>query len=179
MSSPNAATGVPADPLTALDAAARATLTAIADAFIPAAHGMPSAADVVTDDPLRFVLQARPDLLEPLLKALRPDLGDISFRLDALGRDEPASLGALQLVIVGAYYTDKRVRELIGYPGQMAVEVKSWLYPAYLEEGLIDAMLARGPVWRDPSTGVRAVATEPPRTYAERFSADAAPEGGL
>jgi len=28
---------------------------------------------------------------------------------------------------------------------------------SYLEEGLIDAVLARGPVWRDPRTGKRAV----------------------
>ena len=34
--------------------------------------------------------------------------------------------------------------------------------PAYLEEGLIDAVLARGPVWRDPATGQRAVATARP-----------------
>ena len=59
-------------------------------------------------------------------------------------------------MIVGGYYTDKRVRELIGYPGQEAIEVKSWLVPQYLEEGLIDAVLARGPVWRDPTTGQRA-----------------------
>ena len=162
-----------------LDGNARATLAAIAETLIPAAYGMPSAAEVLTDDRIRFVLNARPDLFEPLRAALRDGLGDVDTRLEKLGRDEPASLSALQLVIVGGYYTDKRVRDLIGYPGQMAIEVKSWLYPAYLEEGLIDAMLARGPVWRDPSTGVRAVATEPPRTYAERFSAGAArPEGG-
>ena len=41
----------------------------------------------------------------------------------------------------------------------MALELRSWEYPAYLEEGLIDAVLARGPVWRDPATGQRAVAT--------------------
>jgi hypothetical protein len=163
-----------------LDPEAKSTLAAIAEALIPAAHGMPSAAEVLTDDRLRFVLNARPDLFEPLRAALRADLGtDVLARLESLGRDEPANLSALQLVIVGGYYTDKRVRELIGYPGQMAIEVKSWLYPAYLEEGHIDAVLARGPVWRDPATGVRAVATEPPRTYAERFSADAArSEGG-
>jgi hypothetical protein len=179
MTATNASAAGPADPLAALDADARTTLASIAEALIPAAHGMPSAADVITDDRLRFALNARPDLLEPLRMALRPGLGDVPARLDALGRDEPANLGALQLVIVGAYYTDKRVRELIGYPGQMAIEVKSWLYPPYLEEGLIDAMLARGPVWRDPSTGHRAVASEPPRKYAERYSGEATPpEGG-
>ena len=56
----------PTDPLASLDAAERATLSAIADRLIPAAHGMPSAADVLGDDRLRFVLNARPDLIGPL-----------------------------------------------------------------------------------------------------------------
>jgi hypothetical protein len=62
----------------------------------------------------------------------------------------------------------------------MALQLRSWEYPTYLDEGLIDAVLARGAVWRDPSTGQRAVVRDAPRTYAERFSAvDAAsPEGG-
>ncbi len=151
--------------------AERSTLAAIADLLIPAAHGMPSAADVVTDERLRFVLNARPDLLDPLRQALRLDLGeDPRERLDALGANEPTTLSSLQLVIVGAYYTDAGVRDGIGYPGQVAITVRSWEYPQYLEEGLIDAVLARGPVWRDPATGTRAVADHAPMTYAERFA---------
>ena len=61
----------------------------------------------------------------------------------------------------------------------MAIEVALVGIPAYLEEGLIDAVLARGPVWRDPTTGQRAVADGAPRTYAERcVGASRAPEGG-
>ena len=170
----------PADPVAGLDAAERATLAAIATLLIPAAHGMPSAADVLGDDRLRFVIDARSDLIEPLRAALRRELGDDpQTRLDALGRDEPATLAALQLVIVAGYYTDGRVRELIGYPGQMALELRSWEYPPYLEEGLIDAVVARGPAWRDPATGRRAVATGAPRTYAERWVTEpGSPEGG-
>jgi hypothetical protein len=161
--------------VSALDDVAMGTLAGIADRLIPAAHGMPSAADVVTEDRLRFVLAARPDLAEPLTAALRPGLGDDpQARLDALGQDEQANLAALQLVIVAGYYTDKRVRELIGYPGQMAIEVKSWLYPPYLEEGLIDAVMSRGPVWRDPETGRRAVIATMPKTYEERTWSTAA-----
>jgi hypothetical protein len=161
--------------LATLSAAERATLAAIADRLIPAAGDMPSAGEVVGDERLRFVLHARPDLLEPLRAALRSELGDDpQARLDGLGRDAPATLYALQLVIVSGYYTDPRVRELIGYPGQVALTLRSWEVPAYIDEGLVDAVLARGPVWRDPATGVRAVGTDAPRTYAERF---APPEG--
>lgn len=167
------------DVLSALDPEARARLAAIADLLIPAAHGMPSAAEVLTGPRLRFVLEARPDLVVPLEAALRSELGDEpGARLSALARDEPVHLAALQLVIVAGYYTDRRVRELIGYPGQMAIEVKSWEYPPYLAEGLIDAVLARGPVWRDPATGRRAVVEGAPRTYEERFAAPRAPREG-
>jgi hypothetical protein len=162
------------DPLASLDADERATLSAIADFLIPAADGMPSAAEVLGDARLRFVLAARPDLVEPLRAALRPEVGDdIASRLERLGRDDPTVIGALQLVVVAGYYTDKRVRELIGYPGQIAIDIRSWEYPTYLEEGLIDAVMARGPVWRDPTTGDRAVVPDAPRTYAQRWSTDA------
>jgi hypothetical protein len=167
---------VTTETLPTLDDAEVATLRAVADRLIPAADSMPSAADVLTDDRLRFVLRARPDLMAPLRAALRPDLGDnVGVRLDVLGRDEPSNLGALQLVIVGGYYTDSAVRDRIGYPGQVALTLRSWEVPAYIDEGLIDAVLARGPVWRDPATGTRAVVADAPRTYAERFAAP--PEG--
>jgi hypothetical protein len=166
------------DPLASLEASQLVTLRSVADLLIPAAAGMPSASDVLSGARLRFVLNARPDLLEPLRAALRADLGeDVASRLETLGRDEPATLYTLQLVIVGGYYTDAQVRDLIGYPGQMALELRSWEYPAYLEEGLIDAVLARGPVWRDPSTGQRAVVENAPQTYAERYAAGEAASG--
>jgi hypothetical protein len=147
----------PSDPLTAFDAGERAVFAAVADHLIPEAHGMPSAAAIVGDARLRFVLNARPDLVEPLRQALRPELGDDpAARLAALEREEPERHSALLLAVVGGYYTDKEVRERLGYPGQIAKTLYSWQYPAYLEEGLTDRVLARGPIWRDPATGRRA-----------------------
>jgi hypothetical protein len=173
------------DQVASLPAAERATLAAVAGHLIPEAHGMPSAAEVLTDDRLRFVLGARPDLVAPVRAALAPGRGDDpGARVEALGRDDPEALAALQLLIVGGYYTDRRVRDLIGYPGQEALTIRSWELPAYLDEGLIDAVLARGATWRDPTTGKRAVVEGGPRTYAERFAAEAhaaeadAAEGG-
>ena len=154
-----AATAAPSgsDPLAGLDPSRRALLVAVAGHLIPAAHGMPSAAEVVGDERLRFVLSARPDLRGPLGEALRPELGDDPVaRLVVLERDEPDRHAALVLVVVGAYYTDREVRDRLGYPGQQAKTLRSWEVPDYIEEGLIDEVLSRGPVWRDPDTGVRA-----------------------
>jgi hypothetical protein len=148
------------DPLVALDPGRRATFSAIAGFLIPEAHGMPSAGAVIGDARLRFVLTARPDLLEPLVAALRPELGgDPAARLATLEVDEPANHAALLLTVVGGYYTDSDVRERLGYPGQEAKTLASWKVPPYVEEGLTDQVLARGPIWRDPATGRRAEAT--------------------
>jgi hypothetical protein len=151
------ATVAATDPIAVLGVDEQAAFAAVADLLIPAAHGMPSAGEVVDDARLRFVLEARPDLAEALRAALRPELGnDAASRLAILERDEPANLAALQLAVVGGYYTDRRVRELIGYPGQMAKQVYAWKVPEYVDEGLIEATIARGAVWRDPATGRRA-----------------------
>lgn len=150
------------DPEPILDATARATLESIADHLIPEAYGMPSARDVVTDARLRFVLTSRPDLREPFMTALRPGLGEgPAGRLEALTAD-PTARAALLSVIVFAYYTDATVRERLGYPGQIARTVYSWKVPEYIDEGLIEAMVRRGPIWRDPATGRRAVAPPDP-----------------
>jgi hypothetical protein len=156
--------GMPATPSVespgGIDGDVRQTLAAIADHLIPAAHGMPSAADVLTGDRLQFVLGARPDLADPLRAALRPELGEeVDARLLRLAQEEPTNLSALQLVIVAGYYTDARVRELIGYSGQQSIPLESW--PDWAAEGnLIDNVRRRGPVWKDPATGRRAVAKE-------------------
>lgn len=134
-----------------LDPARRMALGAVADELIPAAHGMPSAGSVLDLRRIEFVLCARPDLLKPLSDALRPELGDTPRqRLTALA-DEPDNLAALQLVVVAGYYTDADVRKRIGYPGQVAREVNAFDFPEYVDEGLVDRVIERGQVWRDPS----------------------------
>ena len=60
----------------------RANLATVADRLIPAAHGMPSAGTVVNEERLRFVLSARPDLVEPLRVALGAGPAEVGARLD-------------------------------------------------------------------------------------------------
>jgi hypothetical protein len=135
----------------AVDAGRRSVLRDIASHLIPAAHGMPAAGNVVDDQRLDFVLRARPDLADDLHAALRPELGDDpARRLAFLATEEPESANAVQLAVVAAYYTDADVRAAIGYPGQVAKPVTAFDYPAYIEEGLVDRVLERGPIWRDP-----------------------------
>ena len=45
-------------------------------------------------------------------------------------------------------------------------------------KNLIDDVMARGPVWRDPETGTRASAEGAPKSYAERYGLASQPPGG-
>jgi hypothetical protein len=147
-----------------LDVARLAIFAAVADHLIPAAHGMPSAGTVVSDERIAFVLGARPDLADDLDASLLPELGDDpATRLETLERDDPDRRAVLVQVVVFGYYTDGDVRARLGYPGQEAKQLYSWKVPDYVEEGLTDQVLARGPVWRDPATGRRAVLDAHPR----------------
>jgi len=128
----------------------RARLRAFADALIPAAHGMPAAGEVgVADGQLDRVLESRPDLLEPLRRALaQADAGNAERSLATIQEADPAAHDALLLTVVGGYYMHPRVRELLGYDGQVPVEIRPEIIPNYVEEGLLDPVLERGPIYR-------------------------------
>jgi hypothetical protein len=128
----------------------RDRLRAFADVLIPAAHDMPAASEVgVADGQLDRVLRARPDLLEPLARALElVDPADHEGSLERLREQDLEAHDALLLAVVGGYYIDRDVRRRLGYDGQVPVEVRAEIIPNYVEEGLIEPLLARGPIFR-------------------------------
>ena len=83
----------------------------------------------------------------------------------------PSTRRALSTVVVG-YYTDKDVRELIGYPGQEAKTLYSWKVPDFIEEGLIDRS---SPAARCGATPRRAAAPRPADPVAVRRRAPWSP----
>ena len=133
-----------------VDGDLRERLRRFADALIPAAHGMPAASDVgVADGQLDKVLRVRPDLAEPLARALAmADPADYEASLARLSEGDRPAHDALLLVVVGGYYTDAGVRSRLGYDGQQPVEVRPEIIPNYVEEGLIEPLLERGPLYR-------------------------------
>ncbi len=133
-----------------VDDALRDRLRAFADVLIPAAHDMPSAGEVgVADRQLDVVLGARPDLAEPLARAVaQADPADHEGSLARLRADDRAAHDALLLAIVGGYYIDRDVRRRLGYTGQVPVEVRPEIIPNYVDEGLMEPLLARGAIYR-------------------------------
>ena len=146
---PAPATPVAVTPRVTLDTSARERFAALADALIPAAHGMPGAADVdIAGVLLDRVLAARPDLAPVLERALSepftasPD--GAQAHLDVLTATDRAAHQAVVLAVAGGYYLHDGVRRGIGYPGQLARTVNALDYPEYLAEGLLDGVLERG-----------------------------------
>lgn len=100
----------------------RELLRDIADVLVPATDTMPSlrAADL-TSEWLNRACAARADSLPVLLRALRKldAESDVTTALQALHADERETFDTVAAIVAGAYYMVPRVRELIGYPGQV------------------------------------------------------------
>jgi hypothetical protein len=125
----------------------RAQLGAIADELIPAGSGMPSASEAgVGGRYLDEVLAARPDLAEPLEAALASVEGS-DDPIGALRRDAGA-WGVITAVVPAAYFLNPDMRAAIGYPGLEARPIDPDAAPDYLDDGLLDSVVSRGPVYR-------------------------------
>lgn len=127
-------------------------LARLADVMLPAARGMPSAGEVgAIASNLERVLTWRDDLRAPLeraVAALDPETFSIE-RLSAYhGADEDAYV-ALTTVVAACYYLCPVVRERIGYPGQVAKTYDPFAYTVWVAEGLLDPVMARGPIYRE------------------------------
>jgi hypothetical protein len=133
----------------------RDRLRSLADLLIPAAHGMPAASEIgVAAEQVDRVLDARRDLAEPLVRALSAlqveGFEPLLDELRHLEADDPPANEALLLTVVGGYYIHPEVRRRLGYDGQVPVEVRPEIIPNYVEEGLIDPVVERGPIYRRP-----------------------------
>jgi hypothetical protein len=130
---------------TALD---RETLAALADVLIPAADGMPSASEAgATRELLDEVLRVRPDLEEPLKQVAEAARGrDAAAEVERLQAEAPELFEALSTAIAGGYFMSADVRERLGYPGQQARPFEP--RPDYEEDGLIQSVIERGPIYR-------------------------------
>ena len=126
-------------------------LAAVAEVMLPGSGVAPSAAAVgVAGELTDAVLASRPDLIEPLGRALDAIAHDAPSlaRLDRLCGDDEPGYTALTTVVAGAYYQSPQARAAIGYPGQVARTYDPYAYVQWVEEGLLDPVIARGPIHR-------------------------------
>jgi hypothetical protein len=133
------------------DDGARSTFGGLADALIPAGNGMPSASQAgAVGEWLDAVLEARPDLSDPLLALVRKVEGrDPATVIADLQANDPAGFGLLAEVVPNAYFMNPTVRGLVGYPGQVGLDPDLTWPPDWLD--LLVPVIDRGPIYRDPS----------------------------
>ena len=136
--------------MTVFDAEARARLAALADALIPAGDGMPSASEAgVAGEWLDAVLAAEPGF-GPALSAVLADadVADAAGELRRIESTDPDGWGTLTTVVAGAYFLNPAIAERVGYPGRRAIPIDADSDPDWLQDGLLDSVKSRGPIYR-------------------------------
>jgi hypothetical protein len=136
--------------MTVFDAEARARLAALADALIPAGDGMPSASEAgVAGEWLDAVLAAEPGF-GPALGAVLADadVADAAGELRRIESTDPDGWGTLTTVVAGAYFLNPAIAERVGYPGRRAIPIDADSDPDWLQDGLLDSVKSRGPIYR-------------------------------
>jgi hypothetical protein len=135
------------------DPAQRAVLAGLADVLIPAGDAMPSAsAGAVADEGLDQVLAAVPGLGAPLADVLAKARGRAPAEVVAsLARTDPAAYGVLTEVVTAAYFMNPDVRKAVGYTGQGPTPLDPRV--DYMEDGLLESVIKRGPIYRPTPKG--------------------------
>jgi hypothetical protein len=135
---------------TVLDGEMRKTFKALADVLFPAEAAMPAASAADSDGAwLDRVLAVRPDLLPALTRVLAEAAGeDPRAEVRRLKRDDAQGFLALASACAGSYYLNPANRQLIGYPGQEPSLPEPGETDAELGGGILDPVVARGPVYR-------------------------------
>jgi hypothetical protein len=99
----------------------RAILFDVADVLVPETDIMPSLRAADPDGEwLERACRARADLVDDLCQTLDALGGtDLSSVLVSMHRDQRPRFDVLATFVAGTYYLIPRIRELIGYPGQV------------------------------------------------------------
>lgn len=131
----------------------RAVLADVAESMIPGGLGMPSASEAgVAGRLLDQVLVARPDLERPLATVLEDlrGLGAAAARARLEGDRE--ALDVFALVAIGGYMMHPGVGDALSYPGQQPKPVNPFDINDVVDEGLLDPVIERGPIYREVPT---------------------------
>ena len=132
----------------------RATFASLAELLVPAVDGMPSAREAgAANAGLDRVLAARPELQAPLVQLLDRATGpDPAVALADLQREQ-AAFELLAFAVAGGYLTEPVVMGRLGYPGRPETPMTDDIDDEVVS--LLEPVLDRGAVYRDPASGAR------------------------
>lgn len=125
------------------------TFLALAD-FLISAHGkMPKFSTVCSYADATHALDFRVDLKDGFARAVAADLSSgPEACLEKLNREDGPAFSAVTTIAIATYYMNPRVRGLLGYPGQENVPYDSKATQAYLTDGSLARVVARGRKYR-------------------------------
>src|SRR6059036_3809205 len=134
------------------DANQRAAFAALADVLIPAGDGFPSASQAgVAAEGLDQVISFQPGIEAGLMNVLEKAKARPPAEVVAdLQKNDPAVFGVLAEFVTGAYFLNLLVRARLGYTGQVPHPIDP--HADYLDDGLLQSVVGRGPVYR-PTPG--------------------------
>ena len=142
-------------PMSHFDDAQRERLARLVDVLMPAGAGLPAASEVdVHLDWIDQALDAVPMMVPAVQVALEAP-GEPEEVIERLRQQQPDVFMAFTFVLSGAYFMHPRIRQALGYQG-LAVQENPPLEGEadyYLEDGLVDPVLARGPIYRQVPEG--------------------------
>jgi hypothetical protein len=118
--------------------------------MVPGGEGLPSASEAnVHGKWIDRALAARPDLTAPIRAALALE-GEPAVALARLRENDEGTFESFGYVVAASYLMHPRVRKLLGYPSNVPKPKPA--YPdeaaAYLDDGILDPVVARGPAFR-------------------------------
>ena len=130
------------------DADQRASLAALADVLIPAGDGFLSASEAgVAAEGLDQVISCQPGIAAGLMNVLENSKARPPAQVVAdLQKNDHADFGVLAELVAGAYFLNPLVRARLGYTGQGPHPIDP--HPDYLDDGLLQSVLSRGPIYR-------------------------------
>jgi hypothetical protein len=120
------------------------------DVLIPGGSGLPAASAVGTHrDWIDRALEAAP-ALGPVVRIVIDRTGEPAEVIASIQAEEPELFMGFALVASGAYLMHPGVRTSLGYDGLAVAKNPPMEGEAefYLEDGLLDPVLARGPIYR-------------------------------
>jgi hypothetical protein len=128
----------------------RERLAALADALMPAGEGLPAPSEVDVCGRWLDVALATVPMMAPALSAALEVAGSPAEVIERLRAEQPAVFIAFSFALSGAYLMHPRVRHALGYEGP-AVQPKPVLEGEaeyFLEDGLLEPVIDRGPIYR-------------------------------
>jgi hypothetical protein len=130
----------------------RKRLAELADVLIPAADGHLSAtAAYVAGRGLDQYLITCPETAAGLHQVLlKTGNAAAAAAVETLRTRDPATFGLLAEFTAGAYFLNPQVREAIRYAGQTPQPIDPT--PDYLDDGLLESVIQRGPIFRPTPT---------------------------